>query len=134
MRTSRFCLMIFGVNIMPVFKKAGGRIFGVQFNSNEQSAVDQEIKRQIVENDRKFSMDQEAAILWMLHTRFRFGAKRLKEAWRLMYAEKEALREHYEMPKEDETWLCLRKLKELGVDLEELYREEGVADAQTVDE
>lgn len=55
------------------FKKAGGSIFGVSLNKAEQKALDQEIKRQIVENDHRFDMDKESMILWMLHTEFGFG-------------------------------------------------------------
>ena len=43
---------------MPMFKKSGGKIFGVQFNKAEERALDQEIKKQIVENDRAFDMDK----------------------------------------------------------------------------
>lgn len=46
----------------------------------EEGALDQEIKKQIVENDRAFDMDKESSILWMLHTQFGFGPKRLKLA------------------------------------------------------
>lgn len=72
---------------MPMFKKSGGKIFAVQFNKAEERALDQEIKKQIVENDRAFDMDKESSILWMLHTQFGFGPKRLKLAWKLFYAE-----------------------------------------------
>ena len=72
---------------MPMFKKSGGKIFAVQFNKAEERALDQEIKKQIVENDRAFDMDKESSILWMLHTQFDFGPKRLKLAWKLFYAE-----------------------------------------------
>lgn len=55
---------------MPMFKKSGGKIFAVQFNKAEERALNQEIKKQIVENDRDFDMDKESSILWMLHTQF----------------------------------------------------------------
>lgn len=51
---------------MPMFKKSGGKIFAVQFNKAEERALDQEIKKQIVENDRAFDMDKESSILWMI--------------------------------------------------------------------
>lgn len=34
---------------MPMFKKSGGKIFAVQFNKAEERALDQEIKKQIVD-------------------------------------------------------------------------------------
>lgn len=48
---------------MPMFKKSGGKIFAVQFNKAEERALDQEIKKQIVENDQAFDMDKESSIL-----------------------------------------------------------------------
>lgn len=117
--------MIFGVNTMPIFKKAGGKIFGVQFNKAEQRALDQAINEQIVQNDRAFDMDKESSILWMLHTQFGFGPKRLKKAWELFYAETLKLREYYLMDQEDDGWLARKKLKEIGCDVEEWYKEEG---------
>ena len=104
---------------MPMFKKSGGKIFAVQFNKAEERALDQEIKKQIVENDRTFDMDKESSILWMLHTQFGFGPKRLKLAWKLFYAETRKLREHYLMEQ------ARKKLKDIGCDIEEWYREEG---------
>lgn len=110
---------------MPMFKKSGGKIFAVQFNKAEERALDQEIKKQIVENDRAFDMDKESSILWMLHTQFGFGPKRLNLAWKLFYAETLKLREYYLMDQEDDGWLARQKLKDIGCDIEEWYREEG---------
>lgn len=106
---------------MPMFKKSGGKIFGVQFNKAEERALDQEIKKQIVENDRAFDMDKESSILWMLHTQFGFGPKRLKLAWKLFYAETLKLREYYLMDQEDDGWLVRKKLKDIGCDIFELH-------------
>ena len=105
---------------MPMFKKSGGKIFAVQFNKAEERALDQEIKKQIVENDRAFDMDKESSILWMLHTQFGFGPKRLKLAWKLFYAETLKLREYYLMDQEDDGWLARQKLKDIGCDIEEM--------------
>lgn len=91
----------------------------------EERALDQEIKKQIVENDRAFDMDKESSILWMLHTQFGFGPKRLKLAWKLFYAETLKLREYYLMEQADDGWLARKKLKDIGCDIEEWYREEG---------
>ena len=117
--------MTFGVITMPIFKKSGGKIFGVQFNKAEQRALDHAINEQIVANDQAFDMDKESSILWMLHTQFGFGPKRLKKAWDLFYAETQKLREYYLMDPADEGWLARQKLKEIGCDIEEWYRDEG---------
>ena len=109
---------------MPIFKKAGGKIFGVQFSKTEERAMNQAINEQIVENDRAFDMDKESSILWMLHTQFGFGPKRLKQAWKLFYGETRALREYCMMGLEDEGWLARRQLKSIGCDIEAWYKEE----------
>ena len=110
---------------MPMFKKSGGKIFAVQFNKAEEKALNQAINEQIVANDRAFDMDKESSILWMLHTQFGFGPKRLKLAWKLLYAETLKLRDYYLMDQEDDGWLARQKLKDIGCDIEEWYREEG---------
>lgn len=110
------------------FKKAGKSIFGVQLNKAEQRTLDQEINRQIVEHDHRFDMDKESSILWMLHTQFGFGPKRLKKAWELFYSETLKLREYYQMDQGDEGWLAREKLKKIGCDIESWYKEEGGSD------
>lgn len=110
---------------MSMFKKSGGKIFGVQFNKAEEKALNHAINEQIVANDRAFDMDKESSILWRLHTQFGFGPKRLKLAWKLFYAETLKLREYYLMDQEDDGWLARQKLKDIGCDIEKWYREEG---------
>ena len=53
------------------------------------------------------------------------GATILKLAWKLFYAETLKLREHYLMEQADDGWLARKKLKDIGCDIEEWYREEG---------
>lgn len=108
---------------MPVFKKSGGKIFGVQFNKAEEKALNAAISEQIVANDRKYDMDKEASILWMLHTKFGFGPKRLKKAWTLFYSETVELRKYYSLEQSDDGWLARKKLTGIGCNLEDWYRE-----------
>ena len=108
-----------------VFKKVSGKICGVALDAREQKAMDEEIRKTVSQQAREYEQDSEAAILWMLHVHFGFGAKRLKKAWQLFYVEQQKLREYYELPKEDGPWLCREKLRTVcGVDLEQWYREE----------
>ena len=106
------------------FKRVGGKPFGVQLNKAEQKVLNEAINQQILENDLQFQMDNDSAILEMLHVHFGFGKKRLKKAWKLFYAEHKKLREHYEMNPEDGGWLCRQRLLTIGVDLEQWYKEE----------
>jgi len=106
------------------FKRIGGKPFGVVLNKAEQAAMDKEITRQILEKDTEFSIDNDSAILEMLHVHFGFGKKRLRKAWKLFYAEHKKLREYYQMPPEDGGWLCRQRLLKIGVDVEAWYKEE----------
>lgn len=60
-----------------------------------------------------------------LRTADRSNMDRLKLAWKLFYAETLKLREYYLMDQEDDGWLARQKLKDIGCDIEEWYREEG---------
>ena len=107
-----------------LFKRNGGKPFGIVLNRAEQKVLDEEINKQILEHDLQFQIDNDSAILEMLHVHFGFGKKRLRKAWKLFYAEHKKLREHYEMTPEDGGWLCRQRLLKIGVDVEAWYKEE----------
>lgn len=107
-----------------LFKRNGGKPFGIVLNRAEQKVLDEEINKQILEHDLQFQIDNDSAILEMLHVHFGFGPKRLKKAGKLFYAEHKKLREHYEMAPEDGGWLCRQRLLKIGVDVEQWYKEE----------
>lgn len=62
-----------------IFKRVGSKPFGVQLNKAEQKVLNEAINQQILENDLQFQMDNDSAILEMLHVHFGFGKKRLKK-------------------------------------------------------
>lgn len=78
---------------MPVFKRNRGHIFGVQFSTKEQKAIDAEILRQCAEFDKKNANEIDALAKW------------------------------YEMGDEDKAWLCTYKLKQYGIDIAEWNKE-----------
>lgn len=82
-----------------------------------------EIQRQLAEYDRKHTIEIDALVLWVLHSRFGWGATRLKRFFDSFSDEIGALVDRYEMDKEDDVWLCTYKLKEHGIDLEEWEKE-----------
>ncbi len=106
-----------------IFKKAGGKIFGVSLSSKEQEAIDREIQRQLVESSRRSEAETDSSILWMLHVHFGFGPKRLRKAWELFYQQARELEKYYEMPRGDGGWICQRELKNYGCDVEAWYKE-----------
>lgn len=89
----------------------------------QKKAMNEEINRQILERDKTFSMDFDSTVLYVLHTTFGFGKKRLRRFWEAFIKDHDELRRYYEMDSEDNAWLCRRKLKEIGVDVEAWYEE-----------
>ena len=104
-------------------KKAGGKIFGASLTAAEQKAMNMEIQRQLVEYDRKNELELDAIILWELHTQLGLGPKRLKKFFDGFSDAVNALVNRYEMDISDDVWLCTHKLKEIGVDVEDWYRQ-----------
>lgn len=112
-----------------IVKKAGGKIYGAILTSAEKKAMEMEISRQVAEFDRQNMLAIDAVILWELHEQFGFGADRLRRFFDGFGRRFNELIDHYEMGSEDGPYICLQKLKDLGVDLEEWMREtdeEGV--------
>lgn len=101
-------------------KKSGGKIFGAQLTVAERKALDIEIKKQMAEYDRKHRNELEAMVLWQLHAQLGFGVKRLKKFYDNFNPIVEELIERYQLEEDDSIWICTLKLKELGIDIEEM--------------
>jgi len=103
-------------------KKSGGKIFGATLTSAERKAMNIEIEKQLAEYDRKHAIEIYAMLLWQLHEQLGFGKKRLERFFSNFVPAYEDLINRYEMDEESEVvWLFTYKLKELDVDVEELY-------------
>ncbi len=101
-------------------KKSGGKIFGAQLTVAERKALGIEIKKQMAEYDRKHRNELEAMVLWQLHAQLGFGVKRLKKFYDNFNPIVEELIERYQLEEDDGIWICTLKLKELGIDIEEM--------------
>lgn len=106
-------------------KKAGGRIYGSAMSAAEKKAMDLEIQRQLAEYDRKHLVEIDAMILWVLHARFGFGPKRLRQYYDSFRACTNELVERYQMDAGDDVWLCTQMLKRIGVNVEQWHKETG---------
>ncbi len=91
-------------------------------SSAERQAVKAEIKRQLAEYDTKHATEIDAMVLWILHDKFGFGAKRLRQFHDCFFTAMDELKERYEMENE-EIWLCTHKLKALGIDVDTWAKE-----------
>lgn len=94
-----------------------------QMTSAQRKAMNEEINRQILEHDEAFAMDSDATVLWILHTEFGFGAKRLRRFWNSYFKQHQELREYYQFDVDEVGQLCRYKLKQIGVDIEKWYKE-----------
>ena len=104
-------------------KKAGKKIIGAELTAVEKKAMDIEIHRQIAEYERKHEIEIDAMILWVLHEKFGFGHKRLRQFFDAFNASMKELYGRYEDNDVDIAWICADNLKEYGVDVE-AWREE----------
>lgn len=107
-----------------IVKKSGGKVIGAHLTAAEQKALDIEIQKQLEAFERKNLMEVDAIMLWWLHEKLGFGAKRLKDFYKDFHDAFYGMLNHYEMENTEGTWLCTQKLKEIGVDLEAWYRED----------
>lgn len=108
---------------MAFFKKSGSRIFGCDLNKKEQAAMEQEIKRQLAEWDRKNTMEIDAMFLWFMHEEFGFGPGRLRRIYFKFAPYMRQLVRKYEMNSPDTPFLCTEKLRDYGIDLNDWEKE-----------
>ena len=88
--------------------------------------VRREIERSVKKETRKQAwaaysdliMDECAIFFWVLHEKYGFGKKRLRDLYDAYDPLWEELREHYELTTDDTPFVCRAKLKEIGVDLD----------------
>lgn len=85
-----------------------------------QKAMEDEIKRQILEQQDRLELDIDAAILWTLHVSCGFGPKRLEKFYYDLIRIWKEMRRQYE---DEDSYAERYKLKELGVNVEKLREE-----------
>ena len=93
------------------------------YSAEEKKALDMEIKKQLAEYDRKNMYEVDAMVLWVLYEKFGFSKKRLKQFFDCFNSEIKALIDRYQLEDKDDAWLCTRKLKDAGIDIEEWEKE-----------
>lgn len=110
-------------------KKFNGKAYGVELTANERRAMNLEINRQILEKDEKYKKDVDAMVLYVLMSHYGWGKRRLRQFWNAFLTEHKALREFYQMDDPgDNEWLAHRKLKQIGVDIHQWYKEDEQSD------
>lgn len=89
------------------------------FTANEKKAMETELKSQLADWDKKHYNELDALVLWVLHSEFGFGEKRLKRFHDTFVKSIGELIKRYEMDDSDDVWLCTYKLKQAGIDISE---------------
>ena len=108
-----------------IVKKLNGKPYGVEFSSAERKAMNLEINRQLMERDEKYKEDIDAMVLYALMVHKGWKKKRLHNFWKAFIRIHKELREYYLMDEPgDNEWLAHRKLKQIGVDIHEWYKED----------
>lgn len=112
---------------MPVFKKYGKTVFGVEFSSSEKKIIDKEVGKIVIKAVKDSEKDIDASILWMLHTKYGFGRKKLREVWHFMAALNKEYEAYYDLEPGEGAWVARKLLSDYGVDLDAWYDEEEAA-------
>ena len=88
-------------------------------SSNDKKALHAEFNRQCVEFEKAHEAELLSRSLWVLHSVFGWGAKRLTQFADAYHKEVAELVKHYELDPTDDCWICMRKLHEAGFSFEE---------------
>lgn len=104
---------------MPVFKKALGKIYGIEFSKAEKDAMEKELRSQMIEYDRMHENEIDAMMLLALHKLAGFGPKRLKDFYFGFQPMLQQLLQDYNVGVSETEWVCTQALKDYGIDISE---------------
>lgn len=85
----------------------------------QRAAMIKEIRRQIREEEDNYFTGLMACVLWSMHIHRRYGKKRLKQVYAEIYETYNEMREFFET---DATFPLEYKLRQIGIDMEELKK------------
>lgn len=105
-------------------KTHNGKPYGADFTSKERKAIELEVGRMIAEANRKNAENFDSLVLYALHAYKGYDKDELHDFWIGFCKEHKELCDRYEMyGVGDNTWLAKQKLKDIGVDVDEWYKE-----------
>lgn len=106
------------------FKRSGKTIFGMSLTPAEQKVLDHAIEDQLAESLRKRDLEIEARVVYAIRSITGWGKTKLRRVYDDIDESLDALATHYEMHEDDDlTWLCMKKLKDDGIDIEQWSKE-----------
>jgi len=105
----------------PVYYMTQSQIESLKSPPELKKVVKHEINTQLLEAEKRYTLDLDTMVLWTLHKYYGFGRTRLREFYLRMFKEHLYMRNRYEL---DDMYPERFKLKEeCGLDMEELYSE-----------
>ena len=87
---------------------------------NQKRAMEIEIRKQIGENLNTMSSDLISIVLWQLHEQLGFGKRRLLRFYKSFAPSLGALVDYYDLPDNDQGFICKHQLKAIGVDVDKM--------------
>lgn len=109
--------------------KSGKHIMGAKLTAAEKKALDMEARRHLAEYTRKHELEVAAMVIWQFKQILEgelgeeVDVGLLRRLYDGLDVELDKLIAHYEMDDEDVQWLCTKKLKDEGIDIEAWRRE-----------
>lgn len=100
----------------------------VRINNNTPTAAQRKIIRQECVKEfgtllEDFNRDVMVQLIYLFHFKYNYGQKRLENLTNDLKEALQNLRTRYELSENDTPWLCERKLKEDGINIDELLEE-----------
>lgn len=86
----------------------------------QKKAMEVEIRRQCVEQTRKYETELDAVMLFVLHTEFGFGKQRLEKFYDKLFSVRREMQERFQMG-EDDDFAIDYFLKQDGIDVQAMY-------------
>lgn len=91
-------------------------------SSTERKRMEELIRQQILEQERRFTMEVDAAHVWVLYDKYGFSPEECRKFFEDIEKVNVSLRQHYEIEGLDGTgWLYVQKLRDHGMDIENWY-------------
>ena len=99
----------------------------VNLTAKDRKAINEEIRRQCIEQTAQYEAELDVVVLYALHNVFGFGKERLERFYREMFKLREEMKQRYGTSDDDTMgdFAMYVKLKEIGVDVQALYDEQN---------
>lgn len=96
-----------------------------QPTSAQRKVLKSEVKMEFDTLLENFNREVMIKLLYMFHfkPRYKYGQKRLKQLNKDIAEALEGIEARYELSVNDTAWLCEKKLREDGIDVDELFKE-----------